>query len=81
VELKLKEKEKSANEMNWWTVGKIHLTIATDLDYGTGYTGSAVKFQDNQKRLCSNQSHLPLSVISTFERYFVSWTLVSRTDR
>jgi len=48
------------------------------LRYGTGYTGSAVKFrQDNHKRLCSNQSHLPLSVISTFLKvfFFLSWTL------
>lgn len=42
MELKLKER-KSANEMtSYWTVGEIHLTTATDLYYGTGYTGSAV---------------------------------------
>lgn len=52
------------------------------LNYGTGYTGSAVKFrQDNHKRLCSNQSHLPLSVVSTFESVFQLDVTVSSTER
>lgn len=66
-------KRKKKVPMKWLLSGQWVKSILqqqqTSLYYGTGYTGSAVKFQqDNHKHFCSNQSHLPLSVISTFWR-------------